>query len=339
MPRYEDYNALDFASDERFIRFHDKSDDREVAFWQQWIAMHPHKQKEIQEATLLLDVLALHLTAEEETQERNRFLRQIDLDKTLAPPYRARISTNRWAYAAAAILLLVMGIGIFIYRYTGETPAVTSGATWITYSTPAAKQSKITMADGTRVHLGTKSVLQYTEHFSEDRVVKLKGKALFDVEKAKELPFRVETDDFTIQVLGTTFCVEIYDEDDMANINLLQGKIRIDDKQGGQTLLRPGQGLLIDRATGNKEIRKMDSRQAMAWTNGVMQFHQADLNQIGRVIQREYGYTVETRGGQQIRFTGQIEHLPLSDMLDMLGATLNIQYQLKDNHVYIQARP
>jgi ferric-dicitrate binding protein FerR (iron transport regulator) len=67
-----------------------------------------------------------------------------------------------------------------------------------------------TLEDGSIVYLSDDAKLDYPPRFEENiREVYLQGNALFDVNGNKERPFLVNTQNIQVEVLGTSFYIEM----------------------------------------------------------------------------------------------------------------------------------
>ncbi|MFT4091638.1 MAG: FecR domain-containing protein [Asticcacaulis sp.] len=93
------------------------------------------------------------------------------------------------------------------------------------YATAAGAMREVTLEDGTRVHLGPESALRVNYSASERQVELLSGQALFEVEKAPDRPFKVQTKTLTTTVLGTAFDVRL--QDDGAHVGVQHGRVQV----------------------------------------------------------------------------------------------------------------
>lgn len=66
MQNYVAYSAEDFILDENFQRWVKKSSAADNAFWQDWLAQHPHKRPEIEEAKSILLAIRFNETFSKE---------------------------------------------------------------------------------------------------------------------------------------------------------------------------------------------------------------------------------------------------------------------------------
>jgi ferric-dicitrate binding protein FerR (iron transport regulator) len=121
-----------------------------------------------------------------------------------------------------------------------------------------------------------------------------------------------------LQVLGTHFNVNAYQDEATIKTSLLEGSVKITDR-GITGLLAPGQEADI---TGKDELKIAEGNVelATAWKNGYFQFEQAPLALIMRQIGRWYDLDIQYEGKVPDRvFSGKLQRsLPLSSILHLL---------------------
>lgn len=170
-----------------------------------------------------------------------------------------------------------------------------------TISTPKGGQYQITLPDGTKVWLNAASSLKYPAIFSQqERRVELTGEAYFEVAHNKSKPFTVQTVsngvNQEIQVLGTHFNINAYDDEASSRTTLLEGSVRVSllSAQKAVEVLKPGQQAVLDN---NKiKVAEVDTEEVIAWKSGFFQFNEADLRSITRQLSRWYNIEVVFEG-------------------------------------------
>lgn len=152
--------------------------------------------------------------------------------------------------AAAALLLLVTGGTLYMLRHH-ERPAPAIAAVKNTITAPAytniynneKKDKKIKLEDGSEILLLPGSKLQYQHPFTDkQRLVKLAGKAFFEIAGDSKRPFIVYAGELTTTVLGTSFWIEARQH---VNIRLISGKVVVGKENNNfpPVYLQPGQQL------------------------------------------------------------------------------------------------
>ncbi|TAM96583.1 MAG: hypothetical protein EPN39_13420, partial [Chitinophagaceae bacterium] len=112
--------------------------------------------------------------------------------------------------------------------YRNSTASVQE-AVYNTLTVPRGGEYQIMLPDGTKVWLNAASSIRFPTAFNgNDRDVEITGEAYFEVTKDPAKPFNVSVDDgIKVEVLGTHFNVDAYNDEPTAKVTLLKGKIRV----------------------------------------------------------------------------------------------------------------
>jgi ferric-dicitrate binding protein FerR (iron transport regulator) len=119
------------------------------------------------------------------------------------------------------------------------------------------------------------------------------GEAYFEVSHNSSMPFVVSKADVQVQVLGTHFNVNAYDDESDIKVTLLEGSVKVL-KGNSSNVIKPGQQARI--ASDINIINVVDLEQVMAWKNGNFKFSHTDLKVIMREIGRWYDVEVIYEG-------------------------------------------
>jgi transmembrane sensor len=110
-----------------------------------------------------------------------------------------------------------------------------------TAATPRGGQYQLVLSDGTRVWLNAASSVKYPVEFSgQERKIELTGEAYFEVAHDQKRPFRVVSNGQVVEVLGTHFNINAYDNEQAVKTTLLQGSVRIIAGANSQ-MIKPGE--------------------------------------------------------------------------------------------------
>lgn len=185
-----------------------------------------------------------------------------------------------------------------------------------TMSTPKGRQFHLTLPDGTRVWLNAASSLKYPTAFTgKERRVTVTGEAYFEVAQNASQPFRVNVPGAApVEVLGTSFNINAYIDEEDIRATLLEGSVRI-----GNTILQPGQQMKVK--AGN--VAEADMDKVMAWKNGIFNFNDASLKEVMRQLERWYDIEVIYENGvPDTYFYGKVSRdVSLAGILKVLEAT------------------
>jgi transmembrane sensor len=224
---------------------------------------------------------------------------------------------------------------VFYGDHKNDRSAASTGMN--TLSTPRGRQYQLELQDGTKVWLNAASSITYPTAFnSKERVVKVTGEIYFEVAKNKAVPFKVElADKKQIEVLGTHFNINAYDNESSFNTTLLEGSVRIRTPVSGPVLLKPGEQAQVN-GKGVKLVRNVDLDNVIAWKNGFFSFSDANLETVMRQFSRWYDLDVIYEGPiTNVEFNGEIDrNLTLSQVLDGLSAT-RINYKFKNEKTIV----
>ena len=197
-----------------------------------------------------------------------------------------------------------------------------------TITTPAGGQYQLVLADGSKVWLNAMSSLRYPATFSgNDRTVEVTGEVYFEIAANAAKPFHVVNKGQTVDVLGTYFNINAYDDEPFISTTLLEGKIKVHNENKSAILL-PGQQSQVHN--GGLAVNDADTEQAVAWKNGYFEFNNTTVSGLMRQVGRWYNVKVEYGPGFQERsISGGIARdvsLPaVISMLKYLGIQISQQ--------------
>lgn len=216
-------------------------------------------------------------------------------------------------------------------QYTGGTAM---GNGFNTLTVPPKMDYKLLLSDGTEVWLNATSKLRFPFSFpGNKREVYLDGEAFFQVAKDDSKPFVVHTRQTDIQVLGTSFNVNAYN-DGITRTALVSGAV-VARADGKEVRLRPGQEAVYKTDKGY-DVRSFDESEVLAWMKGVYVFHNTSLLEIANVIERWYGVQVvfDNKELAGKRFTGGLEKLQRLDyFLETLELIGDVHYKYDEKGV------
>lgn len=246
-----------------------------------------------------------------------------------------------------------------IYRHTMRYAALLIGAlaiswiflTWndnkkttrpfITAAVSQTDTSKlVVLEDGTRVWLNNNSRIIYPQQFfSKERAITLEGEAYFDVTHDPARPFIVQTPTLRIKVLGTTFNVNAYKENEQTETVLLTGKIALSDSAGNElAVIKPGQLAIYDKNNHHLAVKDVLPDRYASWRHGQITLTNANLEIITRKLFELYQVrcsidpsVIDTIG---YNFTFS-KTKPVEKILEMLSFIAPIQYKNQGNGILI----
>ena len=162
---------------------------------------------------------------------------------------------------------------------------------------PKGSEFKIVLGDGTQVWMNAQTKLSYPESFQgERREVFLAGEAYFEVAYDVEKPFVVKTADMGITVLGTSFNVKAYPEDEYVITTLVTGSVSQEYiKSGKEVVLSPSDQAIYTKSNGVLKVGQVDVNESISWKDGRIILKDCSLKEIFRELVRWYDFEVEYR--------------------------------------------
>jgi transmembrane sensor len=231
--------------------------------------------------------------------------------------------------------------GLLAYTINGKQITENDEAFYNMISTPRGGQYQVTLADGTQVWLNAASSIRFPVAFKgKERKVEITGEVYFEVAKNKAMPFKVSTGLSEIEVLGTHFNVNAYEDEASMKTTLLEGSVKISALNQSK-YLQPGQQAQIKNLPAGSVgritvLNNADIEETMAWKNGRFQFQSADLKSILRQISRWYDVDIVYKGNVNLHFTGQ---LPRNDnaskVFEKLTLTGEVHFKIDGKKIIV----
>src|SRR6185437_160704 len=225
---------------------------------------------------------------------------------------------------------------------TSNTPTTTM--VYNVLSTPRGGEYRLKLQDGTNVWLNASSSIRYpTTFIGKERRVEITGEAYFEVAKNADMPFRVSVNNpavagknTEIEVLGTGFDVNAYQDEAGQRTTLIEGSVRVTSDAGAVTLKPSEQA--IGSVNQLKTMQLENPEQTIAWKNGYFEFENADIPTIMRQISRWYDVDVEYQGkGSDDHFSGRFSrNVSLAVVLQILH-TSGVQLLADDKKIVIRS--
>jgi ferric-dicitrate binding protein FerR (iron transport regulator) len=218
--------------------------------------------------------------------------------------------------------------------------AAGQGIAMNTLTTPPGRQFQLSLSDGSRVWLNAASSIQFPAQFNEkERRVAVTGEVYIEVAQNKNQPFYVSSGQSEIQVLGTAFNLNAYNNEPAEKTTLISGKIAVKNLTApgsGLTFLLPGQQAIAARNRPLTLHTSVDLGYVLAWKNGIFNFEGADIQTIMREVARWYNVTVVFEGPvSKEEFGGAMDrNITLQQLLKALS-DWHIEYRLEGSTLTI----
>jgi len=205
-----------------------------------------------------------------------------------------------------------------------------------TISTPKGGQYQLELPDGSLVWLNASSSIHFPTSFIEnERRVDVTGEAYFEVAKNPAKPFIVGVNNSEVQVLGTHFNINSYNDEDDMKTTLLEGSVKF--VNGANTnILKPGQQSQLTRNGEIKVVSDVDVDKVVAWKNGLFDFENAGIETVMRQLSRWYDVEIAYNGKPDDVFIAEMRrNIKLSDALKALELTGKVRFDIQGKKIVV----
>ncbi|RXQ90957.1 DUF4974 domain-containing protein [Ancylomarina salipaludis] len=207
---------------------------------------------------------------------------------------------------------------------------------------PRGGEYQLELEDGTKVWINSESRLRYPTQFPKDRrTVLLEGEAYFEVSKDKNRPFVVKTQGADIRVLGTSFNVSSYSDEEDIRTTLVEGSVVVMDSQNHSknVLLSPGYQAVYSKGMKGLEGKKVNVDLFTSWKDGKFIFQESSLSDIMNRVSRWYDVKVfyQSNDVEKLRFTGSLKRYDhLDRLLRMLEKTKEVHFVVGEKTITVE---
>ena len=303
---------------------------------QQWLNLDPENR-------LFFEQIKQHWEGNSHLQEDfeeqpawERLSNQLDLhrdqEKIILPKPAFKLNWQWSGIAAVFAGFLMVSSLMYWWFFMNST---------LTYSTNPGQITTIWLPDSSLVTLFENSELAYHKS-SGQREVTLKGEAFFDVKKQNGTPFLVKTSHFNIRVLGTSFNVKSYQQDEKTETTLIEGRVEISSKDetgkvSEKQILQPQQKAIYSKKTQQMEVIIENEGQLNQLAEGSLVFSNERLGKVLEVMSREHKITINTENSRLNRctITADFSHQSLEVAMQLLCELIEASYRNVDGEIFI----
>ncbi|MCB6973600.1 MULTISPECIES: FecR family protein [Butyricimonas] len=225
-------------------------------------------------------------------------------------------------------------------EYTNKTNNDKKQIRYNKLTVPYGCEFNVMLSDGSRVWLNAGSSLRYPEVFSgKTREVFLEGEGYFEVERDEQIPFIVQTKEMNVQVLGTSFNIRAYEDDQNVITTLVTGKV-IQHYPGIDTslVLTPSLQAVFNPESGSLSVQKVKVHTVLAWHNGRIAISDARLEDIFKELSRWYDFEViySDPSLKDVRFyLHSNRYAEIEGVLKHLQATCGVRFTYVGKTIYV----
>ncbi len=248
-----------------------------------------------------------------------------------------------YKYAAVIVVALFLGsIGYFI-GFRNQTTAVYSEV----ISVENQVLNEYVLPDGSVVTLNGDSKLLFPKKFKGDiREVTIIGEAFFDVLPNPEKPFVINAGNAQVKVLGTSFNVCAYPENETIEVIVKTGKVQVISKntdllaENREIFLTPGEKGTLFRESHLLEKTVNLNPNFLAWKTHDLVFNKVPLQDVIRCLEKAYHVEIEVTDPvlNDLVYEGHFDQKPIDFVLDVIRLSFNLDLSVEDKHYALSSR-
>lgn len=227
-------------------------------------------------------------------------------------------------------------------QYNSDTLS-SNTAVYNTLKIPTGGEYMLILADGTQIWLNSQTTLRYPVKFTgNERTVYLEGEAYFKVNHDKQRPFYVHTkDQVNIQVLGTSFNVRAYGDEQETETVLEHGSVKMWRDKNHLTLV-PGVKATYNKNNDKFTAQHINTELYTAWHKGQYVFEEETIENILNKLSRWYGIQVffADPAVRNMIFSGSIrKYDTIQQLLNAIEATGGIRFRVNGSAITVSSQP
>lgn len=308
-----------------------KSSESEEAGVKAWLAESPENERMLEQLYYTLQLTdRLHVM-----QSADPEMALVRLKSRIRKRNKKVSFYRTWSLVqkiAAVLFIPVLFLSAYLFMQLGrETVRM------VEVRTNPGVISKFELPDGTRVWLNAGSTLSYPENFRPGkRLVRLSGQGYFEVTRNPGKPFVVKVDQaYSVEVLGTTFDVSAYKDDETIETTLVEGSVRLNIDPGtgkGVTqIMKPGEQAVFTKATNKLMLTSVNTDYDTAWRNGEIIFRNHSMEQVLRTLSRHYNVKFDLKNKDVLNsiITARFKDEQLPQVMEYLKMASGITYHIK----------
>ncbi|MES1214748.1 MAG: FecR family protein [Bacteroidota bacterium] len=368
------YSIEELVINDSFINYCFRTNQEDTAWWNNYLESYPGEKEKAEEACNIIIALKIMLKDDGLHQGNpSNLLQSIKEEETDTPSGKVIKLGNRNRYrkisiliaSVAAALILILAASYFFTTKIKNSPkpeilSAHHEKKPALFSVGLGEKKLIILPDSTKVYLNAGSVLTLADDFGkENRIVNLKGEAMFEVTHNKALPFLVHTDKYYVRVLGTVFNVKAYPGDKTSETSLVSGKVEIfmqkDSSDYLYKVLQPHQKFVMSvNENANAKTEEPLIRTAIAplsynrdeeiietaWIHNRLIIENEKFADIKEKIERRYDVMLDFQDDdvKQYSFTAAFESENIDQVMRALKASYNFTYKIEGRNIKISKR-
>ena len=324
----------DFLKDEYFVYWVTRSDAKADAYWKNWLEEHPDKRKQVKLAREMISSFRYQHSYQMPRDKHQDILQSLKAKQVSTYYLHKDKDHSHWYLKIAASLLILLAVGAGIWFFPEPEPSVVAEAVPLVIKrTGKGEKLNVRLPDGSQVKLNANSVLIAPARFEKDRrEVKLEGEALFDVSEDPARPFTIVSGEVQTRVLGTSFNVRAYEEEQMVEVAVVSGKVSVQGTGAEEVVLLPNEVSLYNNESRRLTTRQQDISDLIAWSKNILIFDGDTEAEVWTKLENWFGVNIVLPRHAVIKgkYSGRFYNESLERVLEGISYAAGFNYEIRD---------
>jgi len=244
--------------------------------------------------------------------------------------------------------VMVVGIGFAAYHFIGTPEKQLNAPVMMVVAQTEAHPDNLTLIslpDGSMVKMNASTKIEYPEHFTASaRRVKLSGEAFFEVTSDTACPFIIDTENASVEVLGTSFNVAAYPRSGLVEVNVETGKVKLTQITEGNSIpksaiLPAGERGWLKVADNEIGHLKILAPNYSSWITKEIVFQRTPLAEAFAVLENTYHVTIRMENPEigSLPYTANFADLKLDYIVDVIARTHHLKVKKSGEEIIFAA--
>lgn len=227
-----------------------------------------------------------------------------------------------WMAAAAAAAIALVLTFVFLWPTGMEQ-----------YQTPMAETLELDLPDRSTVVVNAGSELRYAaDRWAEERKVRLRGEAFFQVEKGAR--FVVVTELGEVEVLGTAF--NVFSRTNTFSVSCQEGSVAVRSTTGKETVLEAGDAATL--LNGEWQTSQRAPEAIATWRSGLYTYDSQPIGTVLEEVERQYDVSIsypEAIGSEMITMRFE-KSQPLQEALEPILFSFRLSFKRSGQKIVLE---
>ena len=340
--------VFELLKNPHFVQWVQNPTEENLHFWSKWLANHPESRKDVEVARRIIGYAKLRYDKPVSQKVYDQILEGIVAHN--ADKKHTKGIYEYWKPLAAAVIAIAVLAGAFFFKdITVQEKVPLAEVIWKQKEALHGQKITTRLPDKTIVTLNAGSGITFPETFSDSiREVRLSGEAFFQVEKDVDKPFLVRVNGNYVKVLGTSFNVRAYSDEDKVKVAVATGRVAYSTQSGEQVTLEPDEMAIHDEQGQSLVTEKVNKLEVFGWKDKILYFNKSSFDEIRAKLEKWYGIEITVRGEfpsgakgipSEKTFSGQFHNPSLNEVLNGLSFLYRFDFETEGKHALLTPKP